>query len=79
MCDEYSSEIVAVEERAEEAERLRVLWFNENSAARAVLGRVRELADEWQAELDSRAIRDKDARYCWGLAVRELRAALGDA
>lgn len=24
-------------------------------------------------------IRDKDARYCWGLATRELRAALADA
>lgn len=32
-----------------ESERLRTLWFNENSAAQAALGRVRELADEWEA------------------------------
>lgn len=56
----------------------RSVWFAENSAAQAALGRVRALADEWQAELDSGAIRDENARYCWGVAVRELRAALGD-
>lgn len=30
-----------------ESERLRTLWFNENSAAQAALGRVRTLANEW--------------------------------
>ena len=38
--------------------------------------RVRAVVETWQAELDSGAIRDKDARYCWGLAVTEARAAL---
>jgi len=31
------------------------------------------LSDTWQAELDSGAIRDPNARYCWQLAVREIR------
>ena len=41
---------------------------------------VEALADKWQADLDgtggSVAILSPGARYCWGVAVRELRAAL---
>jgi hypothetical protein len=39
------------------------------------LARVDALADEWQTELDTGAIRDSAARYCWSTAARELRAA----
>lgn len=39
---------------------------------------VQALVDEWQRELDTGAIRDSNARYCWSTAARELRAALGD-
>lgn len=49
MCDEYSAEVAAAEKRADEAERLRILWFNENSAAQAALGRVRDLVDRLTA------------------------------
>jgi hypothetical protein len=41
----------------------------------ARLAPVLALADEWQGELDSGAIRDKDARYCWQTATHELRTA----
>jgi hypothetical protein len=46
---------------------------------RAVVEAVEALAATWQGELDSGAIRDKDARYCWDLAVRELRTAIAAA
>lgn len=49
MCDEYSAELAVVKQRAEEAERLRALWFNESGRAQAALGRVRELCNEWAA------------------------------
>jgi hypothetical protein len=44
--------------------------------AAAALERVRALADTWQRELDTRAIRDEIARYCWTTAAREVRATL---
>lgn len=40
---------------------------------------IEALADEWQADLDGTGgsvILSPEARYCWGVAVRELRAAL---
>lgn len=50
--------------------------------ARAREGALRErmeaLADAWLADLDTGGIRDKDARYCWQMAVSELRAALAE-
>lgn len=68
MCDEYSREVAAAESRAEEAERLRALWFAENSGAQAMLGRVRELANEWE--------RSGRPRIGASEAADELRAAI---
>lgn len=45
-------------------------------SAEESLARVVALVDEWQSELDQRRIVDSNARYCWGLAVREVRAAI---
>ena len=44
--------------------------------AAAVVAAVEALADEWRRELDSGVWRDTMARHCWGMAERELRAAL---
>lgn len=40
---------VSCAEELAESERLRALWFAENSAAQAALGRVRDLCNEWAA------------------------------
>jgi hypothetical protein len=48
--------------------RDRNLWFRENSAAQAALGRVRELADEWE--------HSGRPRIGAGEAAKELRAAI---
>ena len=45
-------------------------------SAEESLARVIALVNEWQAELDNRRIVDPNARYCWGLAVNEVRAAI---
>jgi hypothetical protein len=42
------------------------------------VARVRDLLDEWTRDLEGGHIVTTDARYCWGLAIRELRRALGD-
>jgi hypothetical protein len=44
------------------------VWFRENSAAQAALGRVRELLNAWEARADAYEIGDD--------RVTELRAAL---
>lgn len=77
MCDEYSTEIAAAKKRAEESERLRTLWFNENSAARAALGRVRALAGEWEQAAAGGGPRNYAASL-FKTAAKDLRAALGD-
>jgi hypothetical protein len=51
----------------------------EQADLEARVARVGARVAEWQAELDSGAIRDADARYCWRLAAREIRTALAGA
>jgi hypothetical protein len=65
-----SSWLAARDERVRVSERVRLAGEVE------ALARVDALADEWQTELDTGAIRDSAARYCWSTAARELRAAL---
>lgn len=50
--------------------------LDELGRLRAAVEQVRALADEWQAELDGGLIRTPDARFCWGIAASEARAAL---
>lgn len=77
MCDEDSAELATAEERAEESERLRTLWFNENSTAQAALGRVRELAAQWERSAATENPRNYAASL-FGTAARDLRKALAD-
>lgn len=53
-----------------EAERQRAVWFSENSAAQAALGRVRELAD-----LYDEAGRTRTVKPPWAHIATEVRNA----
>lgn len=63
---EHAAEVEALRRERDEAERLRALWFGENSRAQATVARVRALVDTWATE---------GWDYPAG-AVYDLRAAL---
>lgn len=54
--------LAAYDELRGEVERVAA----ERDRLAATVERVRELADEWQSELDAHLIRTPDARHCWG-------------
>ena len=49
-----------------------------STASKGALRRVDAVVSEWERELKQGRIVDPDARYCWELAAREIRRAMGD-